>query len=74
MHIGSTTRTIASRAAATASTGPSGIIPGPLWFVLLFIAVVIFAYALFFADSGERAKSQAMLIGSVSPCSRRCSC
>ena len=42
-----------------------GIIPGPLWFVLLFIAVVIFAYALFFADSGERAKSQAMLIGSV---------
>ena len=42
-----------------------GIIPGPLWFVLLFIAVVIFAYALFFADSGERAKSQAMLMGSV---------
>ena len=45
--------------------GAVGIIPGPLWFVLLFIAVVIFAYMLFFADSGERAKSQAMLIGSV---------
>ena len=45
--------------------GAVGIIPGPLWFVLLFIAVVIFAYALFFADSGERAKSQAMLMGSV---------
>ena len=45
--------------------GAIGIIPGPLWFVLLFIAVVIFAYALFFADSGERAKSQAMLMGSV---------
>ncbi len=45
--------------------GAVGIIPEPLWFVLLFIAVVIFAYMLFFADSGERAKSQAMLIGSV---------
>jgi hypothetical protein len=45
--------------------GAVGIIPGPLWFVLLFTAVVIFAYALFFADSGERAKSQAMLMGSV---------
>jgi hypothetical protein len=45
--------------------GAVGIIPGPLWFVLLFIAVVIFGYLLFFADSGERAKSQAMLMGSV---------
>src|SRR4029079_13737001 len=45
--------------------GALGIIPGPLWFVLLFISGVIFAYMLFFADSGERAKSQAMLIGSV---------
>jgi hypothetical protein len=45
--------------------GAVGIIPGPLWFVLLFVAVVIFAYALFFADSGERARSQAMLMGSV---------
>ncbi len=45
--------------------GAVGIIPGPLWFVLLFISVIIFAYVLFFADSGERAKSQAMLMGSV---------
>jgi hypothetical protein len=45
--------------------GAVGVIPGPLWFVLLFIAVVIFAYMLFFADSGERARSQAMLMGSV---------
>ena len=45
--------------------GAVGIIPGPLWYVLLFISVVIFAYLLFFADSGERAKSQAMLMGSV---------
>jgi hypothetical protein len=45
--------------------GAVGVIPGPLWFVLLLIAIVIFAYMLFFADSGERAKSQAMLMGSV---------
>jgi ABC-type Na+ efflux pump permease subunit len=45
--------------------GAVGVIPGPLWFVLLLIAVVIFAYTLFFADSAERARSQAMLIGSV---------
>jgi hypothetical protein len=43
----------------------AGVIPGPLWVVLLFIAVVIFVYMLFFADSGERAASQAMLVGSV---------
>lgn len=45
--------------------GAAGVIPGPLWVVLLFIAAVIFAFMLFFADSGERAVSQAMLIGSV---------
>jgi hypothetical protein len=45
--------------------GAVGVIPGPLWFVLLFIAVVIFVYMLFFADRGERARSQAMLMGSV---------
>ena len=42
-----------------------GVIPLPLWVVLLFIAAVIFAFMLFFADSGERAKVQALLIGSV---------
>jgi ABC-type multidrug transport system fused ATPase/permease subunit len=45
--------------------GADGIIPGTLWVVLLFIALVIFVYMLFFADSGERATSQAMLMGSV---------
>jgi hypothetical protein len=45
--------------------GAVGVIPSPLWVVLLFITVVIFGYMLFFADSGERARSQAMLIGSV---------
>jgi len=42
-----------------------GVIPGPLWVVLLFMAAVIFAFMLFFADSGERAKVQALMIGSV---------
>jgi hypothetical protein len=45
--------------------GAVGVIPGPLWFVLLLIAIVIFAFMLFFADSGERARAQAMLMGSV---------
>src|SRR6266550_565974 len=30
--------------------GASGVIPGPLWIVLFFIAGVIFAFMLFFAD------------------------
>jgi hypothetical protein len=42
-----------------------GVIPAPLWVVLLFIATAIFGFMLFFADSGERAKVQAMLVGSV---------
>ena len=37
----------------------------PLWVVLLTISVIIFAYMLFFADQGERAITQAMLMGSV---------
>lgn len=45
--------------------GAVGVIPTPLWVVLFFIAIVIFAYMLFFADSAERARSQAMLMGSV---------
>jgi hypothetical protein len=45
--------------------GAAGIVPASLWVVLLFAAGVIFVYMLFFADSGERAVSQAMLIGSA---------
>jgi hypothetical protein len=45
--------------------GAVGVIPSPLWVVLLFIAAVIFVYMLFFADSGERAATQALLMGSV---------
>ncbi len=43
----------------------SGVIPSPLWIVLLFVSGVIFLYMLFFADSGEGAATQAVLMGSV---------
>ena len=41
------------------------MVPTPLWLVLFLAAAVIGAYMLFFADSGERARVQALLIGSV---------
>ena len=43
----------------------SGVIPSPLWIVLLFVSGVIFLFMLFFADSAERATTQALLMGSV---------
>jgi hypothetical protein len=42
-----------------------GVIPTPLWRVLFFIAGLIVVYMLFFADSGERAVVQGLLMGSV---------
>lgn len=45
--------------------GAAGVMPSPLWIVLFFIAAIIFVYLLFFADSGERATTQGLLMGSV---------
>jgi hypothetical protein len=45
--------------------GAAGIIPTSIWLVLFLTGGVVFAYMLFFADSAERARSQAMLIGSA---------
>ena len=45
--------------------GAVGVIPTPLWIVLFFITAIIFVYLLFFADSGEPAITQALLMGSV---------
>ncbi len=45
--------------------GAVGVIPTQLWIVLFFVAAVIFVYTLFFADSGERAVVQGLLMGSV---------
>ena len=42
-----------------------GIIPVPVWIGLGLLSVVIFGYMLFFADSAERALTQAVLMGSV---------
>ena len=45
--------------------GAVGVIPAPLWIVLFFSAGLIFVYMLFFADSGERAPVQALMMGTV---------
>jgi hypothetical protein len=45
--------------------GAVGVVPTSLWIVLFFISGVIFLYMLFFADSGESAITQGVLMGSV---------
>jgi hypothetical protein len=45
--------------------GGEGVIPATLWIVLFLSAGILFAFMLFFADSGERAVVQAVLIGTV---------
>src|SRR5262245_4998400 len=45
--------------------GAVGVIPTQLWVVLFFTSALIFVYMLFFADSGERAVVQALLMGTV---------
>ena len=42
-----------------------GVIPTPLWRVLFFVAAIIVVYMLLFADRGERAVVQGVLMGSV---------
>jgi hypothetical protein len=43
----------------------AGVIPTPLWIVLVFVSAVIFVFMLFFADPAERAITQALLMGAV---------
>ncbi|HTI35425.1 MAG TPA: hypothetical protein VL422_17240 [Miltoncostaea sp.] len=45
--------------------GAEGVIPTPLWVVLFVISAIVFVYMIFFADRGERAVTQALLMGSV---------
>jgi glycerol uptake facilitator-like aquaporin len=45
--------------------GAVGVIPAPLWLVLFLSAGLIFVFMLFFADSGEPAVVQGLLIGTV---------
>ena len=45
--------------------GAEGVIPSPLWIVLLLSALIIFGFMLLFADSGERWFVQAAMMGGV---------
>ena len=45
--------------------GAEGVIPVPLWIVLVLSAAIIFVFMLFFADSAERAVVQATMMGGV---------
>ncbi len=45
--------------------GANGVIPSPLWIVLFFLSALLLVYMLFFADSGEGALTQAMMMGTV---------
>jgi hypothetical protein len=58
-------RTDREDARADRTHGGEGVIPLPLWIVLLISAVTIFVFMLFFADSAERAVVQATMMGGV---------
>ena len=58
-------RTDRESARADRTHGAEGVIPTPLWIVLLLSAVIIFVFMLFFADSAERWIVQATMMGSV---------
>ena len=58
-------RTDRETARADRTHGAEGVIPTPLWIVLVLSAVLIFIFMLFFADSSERAIVQATMMGSV---------
>jgi hypothetical protein len=45
--------------------GGEGVIPVPLWIVLLLSAAILFVFMLFFADSAERAVVQGTMMGGV---------
>jgi hypothetical protein len=52
-------------ARADRTHGAEGVIPLPLWIVLLLSAVTIFVFMLFFADSAEGVGVQATMMGGV---------
>ena len=58
-------RTDRESARADRTHGGEGVIPTPLWIVLLLSAGIIFVFMLFFADSAERSIVQATMMGSV---------
>jgi hypothetical protein len=58
-------RTDRENARADRNHGAEGVIPVPLWIVLMLSAAMIFVFMLFFADSAERAVVQATMMGGV---------
>jgi preprotein translocase subunit SecG len=56
---------VREQARITRIHGAEGIIPLPLWIIMFIIATMLFVYMLFFADSGERAVTQGVLMASV---------
>jgi len=52
-------------ARADRTHGADGVIPTPLWIVLLMSALILLGYMLLFADSGEGAIVQATMMGGV---------
>jgi hypothetical protein len=47
------------------SLGEEGVIPSPLWFVLLISGGIVWAFVFMFADRGEGAFVQSVLVGTV---------
>jgi hypothetical protein len=45
--------------------GAEGVLPWPLWVVLILLSCVVFTFMLFFADPAEAAVTQVLLMGSV---------
>ena len=52
-------------ARADRTHGAEGVIPTPLWIVLFLSAGILLVYMVFFADSGEGAVVQSMMMGGV---------
>ena len=52
-------------ARAERTHGAEGVIPTPVWIVLFLSAGILFAFMLFFADSGEGVVVQATMMGGV---------
>ena len=45
--------------------GEDGVIPWPLWFVLLVSGAIVWGFVFLFADSGEGTVVQSIMVGSV---------
>lgn len=58
-------RSVREQARQQRALGEDGVIPSPLWFVLLISAGIVWAFVFLFADRGEGAVVQSVLVGAV---------